>query len=201
MTFECDTTWVCLLHKVWVSYPDAMRFIQGVSQRQLLKQSWKHSKSCCLKLNLVLTSIPAVVFRMKRTLQFIQLDPLWRKFQVNHISWDLCRVLNLKLHFSSPIMSQHCQNAWLAKASVHRISTTQHFELATVGPDSYLAVKHGTRRHWPESVQSLRGLARHTALLFSSVSVLAGPPSGLVQKMLPSHILNNPLQVSLLWVG
>lgn len=114
MTFECDTTWVCLLHKVWVSYPDAMRFILGVSQRQLLKQSWKHSKSCCLKLNLVLTSIPAVVFRMKRTLQFIQLDPLWRKFQVNHISWDLCCVLNLKLHFSSPIMSQHCQPERLA---------------------------------------------------------------------------------------
>lgn len=67
MTFECDTTWVCLLHKVWFSYPDEMRFIQGVSQRQLLKQSWKHSKSCCLKLNLVLTSIPAAVFRLKHT--------------------------------------------------------------------------------------------------------------------------------------
>lgn len=104
---------------------------------------------------------------MKRTLQSVQLEPLLRTFQANYILWDLCQFLVDKnspqpaRFVSNSMMSQHYQNAWwgtLAKSTIHRISTTQHFELVTVGSDSYLALEHSTGDTKLNLFKALQGL-------------------------------------------
>lgn len=96
-----------------------------------------------------------------------QLETLLRTFQANYILWDLCQFLADKnspqpaRFVSNSMMSQHDQSAWwgtLAKSTVLRISTTQRFELVTVGSDTYFVLEHSTGDTELKFFKALQGL-------------------------------------------